>query len=95
MVNSKEWDWKDVPHYHVDLDDIIRLFKRFSINGIKHIDDCFFENRKQNRKHYYIEATLNKSKKELDYSDIIGKRVSGIIDRPMGTTHQKHSNVSK
>lgn len=55
--------------------------------------ECFFENRKQNSKHYYIEATLNKSKNELDYSDIIGEKVTVTIDRPIGTTHPRHSDI--
>ncbi|BCJ98521.1 class I SAM-dependent methyltransferase [Anaerocolumna chitinilytica] len=93
IIKSMDGPEKDVPHYYVDLDDIIRLFKKFSLNRIRHIDDCFIENRKQNSMHYYIDATLNKNKNELDYSDIIGKKVSGTIDRPMGTTHPKHSDI--
>ncbi len=42
---------------------------------------------KQSNKHDYIEASLNRSKKELDYSYIIGSKVSVTIDRPLGTTH--------
>ncbi|OPJ56641.1 class I SAM-dependent methyltransferase [Clostridium oryzae] len=49
---------KDVPHYFVDLDDIQRLFKNFTIKRIRHIDDCYFDGKKKNSKHYYIEAEL-------------------------------------
>lgn len=49
---------KDVPHYFVDLDDIWRIFNNFTIKRIRHIDDCYFDGKKQNSKHYYIEATL-------------------------------------
>lgn len=33
------------------------------------------------------------SDKEQDYSDIIGREVSGIIDRPMGSYHPRHPNL--
>lgn len=51
---------KDVPHYFVDLDDIERLLKNFKIKRIRHVDDCYFHGKKQNSKHYYIEAELIK-----------------------------------
>lgn len=50
---------KDVPHYYVELDDVIRLLRDFTIVRIRHIDDCYFKGSKQNNKHYYIEAILN------------------------------------
>ncbi len=60
IIKTEEGPEKDIPHYYVDLDDVIRLFKNFTINRVRHIDDCFFENRIQNSKHYYIDATINK-----------------------------------
>ena len=49
---------KDVPHYFVEYEDIIRLLADFIIVKIRHIDDCYFGGLKQNSKHYYIEAIL-------------------------------------
>lgn len=50
---------KDVPHYYVDFDDIVRLLGDFTIIRIRHIDDCYFAGSKHNNKHYYIEAIMN------------------------------------
>lgn len=58
---------REVPHYFVDLNDIERLLKNFSIKRVRHIDDCYFEGEKQNSKHYYIEAVVNKPKTNLDF----------------------------
>ncbi len=44
----------NIPHFFVSLDDILELFKDFEIESIRHIDDCFFNGRVQNSKHYYI-----------------------------------------
>lgn len=30
---------------------------------------------------------------ELDYSDVLGKEVSGIVDRPLGTAHPRHPDM--
>ena len=66
---------KDVPHYYVNFDDIFRLFKNFSVKRIRHIDDCYFDNNKQNSKHYYIEATFNKSVNETDHQAILEQSI--------------------
>lgn len=49
---------KNVPHFYVDLDNVIRLLNDFTILRIRHIDDCFFNGSIQNSRHYYIEAVL-------------------------------------
>jgi hypothetical protein len=46
---------KDVQHYFVDLNNIERLLKSFAIKRIRHIDDCYFDGKKQNFKHHFIE----------------------------------------
>lgn len=51
-----------IPHFYVDLDDIPELFSNFELLNIRHIDDCWFEGRKQNSKHYFI---LGGCRKEL------------------------------
>lgn len=42
---------------------------------------------------YFIEAIAVKEAVRPDYSDIIGKTVSGKIDRPLGSVHPKHPNI--
>lgn len=44
----------NVPHFCVSLDDIFELFKEFTILKIRHVDDCYFDGRRHNSKHYYI-----------------------------------------
>ena len=84
---------KEVPHYFVDLNDIERLLKNFEIKRIRHIDDCYFQGKNQNSKHYYIEAELRKPKTGLDFSAIIGNTVMGKIDRPLGSCHPRHPDI--
>jgi len=50
---------QEVPHYYVELNDIERMLCDFTIIRIRHIDDCYLDNHKQNSKHYYIEAILS------------------------------------
>lgn len=80
----------DVPHFYVNLADIEELLCHFSINKIRHIDDCYFNGKKQNSKHYFIEAVLHMQPSRLDYSDIIGKDVAGTIDRLLGGYHPRN-----
>lgn len=49
---------KDIPHYYVELNDILDLLCNFDIVQIKHVDNCFFGGSKKNSAHYYIEAIL-------------------------------------
>lgn len=49
---------KDVPHYYVELNDILDFLCNFDIVQIKQVNNCFFGGSKQNRVHYYIEAIL-------------------------------------
>ncbi len=49
---------KDIPHFHVDLEDIIELFSRFDMEllRVRHADDCYFDGQTRNSKHYFILA---------------------------------------
>ena len=82
-----------VPHFFVNFKDIEQLFCDFEIIRVRHTDECYLDGRKQNNKHYFIEAVLHKEANELDYSCIIGKEVTGVIDRPMGTQHPEYSDM--
>ena len=57
-IMKTDWPEKDIPHYFVELNDIIKLLCNFTIIQIRHIDNCFFDGSKQNNKHFYIEAIL-------------------------------------
>lgn len=83
----------EVPHYFVDLEDVLRLFGDFDIEFINHINYCYMDGRIIDSKHYYVMAKLNKSETVFDYSGIIGQTVKGSIDRPVGSTHPKYSNI--
>lgn len=78
-----------IPHYFVDMDNIKPLLAHFTIVSIRYIDECYVKGVTNHSKHYFIEATVNKTAIPLDYSDIIGKTVSGKIDRPLGMSHPR------
>lgn len=84
---------KDVPHFYVNLEDIQKLFADFELIRVRHIDDCFFKGKVHNNRHYYIEAKLKKAATVFDYSDVIGRLVSGVIDRPLGTCHPRIADL--
>lgn len=50
----------NVPHFYVNCEDIIRLLTDFTINNIRHVDNCYYNGAIHNHKHYFIEAELNK-----------------------------------
>ncbi len=50
----------DVPHVYVDLEDIQFLFSEFSLNNIRHIEECYADERKGKSIHYFIEGVLHK-----------------------------------
>lgn len=83
----------NVPHFYVNLEDIFRLLPDFTIHNIRHINNCYHDGNIANNCHYYISATLNKKAAEPDFSDVIGKEVSGHIDRPLGTAHPRHPEM--
>jgi len=56
VTKTDEGPEKGIPHFYVNLDDILSLLSKFTIESIRHIDDCYFSGRKQNSKHYFITA---------------------------------------
>lgn len=58
---TEEGPEKDIPHFYVELDDIIDIFKtiNFEILRIRHSDDCYFDGGKRNNKHYFVSARKN------------------------------------
>jgi hypothetical protein len=37
----------EIPHFFVDFNDIFELFINFDIDNTRHINDCFFDGKKQ------------------------------------------------
>lgn len=93
VIKANDGAEKDVPHYYVNLDDILPLFGSFEISRIRHIDDCYFEGKYKNNKHFYIDAKLKKENTTLDYCNIIGKKVKGTIDRTLGSIHPRIPDI--
>lgn len=58
VIKTEDGPEKGVPHFYVDLDDILRIFSDVDIEliRIRHIDDCYWEGQKRNSKHYFILA---------------------------------------
>ncbi len=92
-VLKTEGPEKGVPHFFVDMDDIENLFSDFNIIKVRHIDDCYHGGKRRNQKHYFIEASVDKEPVTLDYSDILGREVKGVIDRPLGSRHPRHPDM--
>lgn len=82
-----------IPHFFADRNDIEKILAGFSIEKIRHVDDCFEKGEWRLSKHYYIEAKALKSPFIPDYSDIIGKTVKCTIDRPLGSAHPRHNDM--
>ena len=58
VVKTDEGPEKGIPHFYVTCSDILNLFLNFEITKIRHVDDCYFEGKLQNSKHYFINAKL-------------------------------------
>lgn len=82
-----------IPHFFVNLNDIVKLLSDFRVNKIRHIDDVRTPLGRGGGRHYFIEAIAVKEAVSPDYSAVIGKTVSGKIDRPLGSVHPKHPNI--
>lgn len=57
IIRNEEGPEKDVPHYYVNLEDVIELFRNFEVEKVRHIDYCYMNEKKQSSKYYYINAT--------------------------------------
>lgn len=54
VVKTGEGPEKGVPHFFVDLDDLLRLFSSFEIIRIRHVDDCWFDGEKRKSVHFFF-----------------------------------------
>lgn len=93
VIKTNAGPEEGIPHFYVNMEDILKLFHDFKIDRIRHTDDCYTNGTTYHTWHYYITATYDKETKPLDYSNIIGKKVKGTIDRPMGSTHPKFDKI--
>ena len=90
VIKTEEGPENGVPHFFVDLNDVKRLFEPdFELLRVRHIDNCIFEGIVQSNAHYHIWAKLRKPASNPDFTDIIGKYVTGTIDRPLGSVHPR------
>ena len=78
-----------IPHCFVNENDIKDLMRGFEVKKLRHIDDIRTATWNGGGMHYFIEADAVKDFVKPDYSDIIGKNVSGRIDRPLGSVHPR------
>ncbi len=58
VIKTDDGPEKDIPHFYVDIDDILQLFENYDIERIRHTDDCYFSGQKRNSKHFFISAKL-------------------------------------
>ncbi len=58
VIKTEDGPEKDVPHYYVDIDDILELFCNFDIERIRHTDDCYVSGQKIDSKHFFVSAKL-------------------------------------
>lgn len=94
VIKTEEGPENGVPHFFVDLDDVKRLFEPdLQLLRVRHIDNCIFDGIVQNNAHYHIWARLRKPASTLDFSNVIGKQVSGTIDRPLGSAHPRSKDL--
>ncbi|MBW4085041.1 class I SAM-dependent methyltransferase [Paenibacillus sp. S150] len=60
IIKTEEGPEKGIPHFYVDLGDILTLFKHFKIERVRHVDDCYSQGEITDNKHYFILARLHK-----------------------------------
>ena len=58
IIKSNEGSEKNVPHFYANLDDIQKIFKNFKLVRVRHIDNCCFDGKVTENRHYYVEAVL-------------------------------------
>lgn len=56
VLKTDEGPEKGIPHFFVDLNDVLRLFSGFGIIRIRHVDDCWFDGAKRKSLHYFLLA---------------------------------------
>ncbi|MBO6229218.1 MAG: methyltransferase domain-containing protein [Ruminiclostridium sp.] len=78
-----------IPHFFTDEDGIRELLKDFDVNVLRHVETLKTPLYNATGAHWFAEADAVKDDVQPDFSDIIGRQVSGRIDRPLGSAHPR------
>ena len=78
-----------IPHFFADEALIDELMRGFRVNRLSHIYTMKTKLYNGSGVHWFIEADAEKEFVEPDFSGVIGKTVSGRIDRPLGSAHPR------
>ncbi len=78
-----------IPHYFADEANVRELLTGFNVNVLRHVQTLATPLYNATGSHWFAEADVAKEDKRPDFSDIIGKAVSGRIDRPKGSAHPR------
>jgi SAM-dependent methyltransferase len=82
-----------IPHFFADEDMIRGLLKDFDLNVLRHVETLKTPLYNATGTHWFAEADAVKEEVKPDFSDIIGKTVSGHIDRPLGSAHPRYPGM--
>ena len=82
-----------IPHCFFDEKMIYEFMEGFTINRLRHVFTLKTDLFNAAGTHWFIEADADKPDVKPDYSDIIGRTVSGRIDRPKGSVHPRCPDI--
>ena len=82
-----------IPHFFTDETGIRGLLMDFDINVLRHVETLKTPLYNATGAHWFAEADAVKDEMKPDYSGIIGKTVSGRIDRPLGSVHPRCPDI--
>lgn len=84
----------NVPHFFADKAALKKLFQTYEFEQVRHITDCEMgEDDTRERSHFFVEAVVRKEATLLDYSAVVGSIVECTMDRPLGSTHPRFSDL--
>ena len=78
-----------IPHYFADEESVRELLSGFRINVLRHVETLKTPLYNASGSHWFAEADAEKPDVRPDFSDVIGRSVSGRIDRPLGSAHPR------
>lgn len=82
-----------IPHFFADEELMRGLLGNFRVNVLQHIDTLATPLYNATGSHWFAEADAVKDDVKPDFSGIIGKTVSGRIDRPLGSAHPRFPDM--
>lgn len=60
VVKTSPGPENGVPHFYVTLEEALELLSGFEVERVRHVDDCYFDGRRQNSRHYFVLARRGK-----------------------------------